>query len=65
CEIQNSKIINNAKKLKEELEKKLEFKGYEFEKVLNKCHNIIRNNDKLSQEAAFDEISKVLFIKIM
>lgn len=28
------------------------------------CHNIIRNNDKLSPEAAFDEISKILFIKI-
>ena len=29
------------------------------------CHNIIRNNDKLSPEAAFDEISKVIFIKMM
>lgn len=28
------------------------------------CHNIIRNNDKLSPEAAFDEISKVIFIKM-
>lgn len=36
----------------------------QFLKVLNKCHNIIRNMDKLSPEAAFDEISKVLFIKI-
>ena len=32
--------------------------------LLFKCHNIIRNNDKLSPEAAFDEISKILFIKI-
>ena len=32
--------------------------------MLFKCHNIIRNNDKLSPEAAFDEISKILFIKI-
>nr|AAW49809.1 hypothetical protein FTT0520 [synthetic construct] len=64
-EILNANIINNAKKLKEELEKTVEFKGDEFAKVLNKCHNIIRNNDKLSPEAAFDEISKVLFIKIM
>ncbi len=31
---------------------------------MSKCHNIIRNNDKLSPEAAFDEISKILFIKI-
>lgn len=36
----------------------------EFSKLLSTCHNIIRNNDKLSPEAAFDEISKVLFIKI-
>lgn len=40
------------------------FSGVEFSKVLFKCHNIIRDNDKLSPEAAFDEISKILFIKI-
>ena len=40
------------------------FSRDEFSKVLFKCHNIIRNNDKLSPEAAFDEISKVLFLKI-
>ena len=34
---------------------------YAFER----CHNIVRNNDKLSPEAAFDEISKVMFIKMM
>ena len=32
--------------------------------MLRTCHNIIRNNDKLSPEAAFDEISKILFMKI-
>ena len=36
----------------------------EFTKTLRACHNIIRNNDKLSPEAAFDEISKLLFMKI-
>lgn len=35
-----------------------------FLESLNNCHNIIRDNDKLSPEAAFDEISKVLFVKI-
>ena len=35
-----------------------------FSESLNICHNIIRDNDKLSPEAAFDEISKVLFVKI-
>jgi len=36
----------------------------DFSKFLFKCRNIIRNNDKSSPEAAFDEISKILFIKI-
>ncbi len=36
----------------------------DFAKVLFVCHNIIRNNDKLSPETAFDEISKILFLKI-
>ena len=40
------------------------FSRVEFSKILFKCHNIIRDNDKLSPEAAFDEISKILFIKI-
>lgn len=40
------------------------FTREEFTKVLQSCHNIIRNNDKLSPEAAFDEISKLLFMKI-
>ena len=36
-----------------------------FLKSLSRCHNIIRNVDKFSPEAAFDEISKVLFLKIL
>lgn len=32
--------------------------------ILGRCHNIIRNNDKLSPDAAFDEICKVLFVKM-
>ena len=57
--------ISDAKKLEEALAKTKEFTGTEFAKLLHKCHNIIRNNDKLSPEASFDEISKILFIKIM
>ncbi|MBL7886575.1 MAG: N-6 DNA methylase [Flavobacterium sp.] len=57
--------IADAKKLEEALAKTKEFTGDAFAKLLQTCHNIIRNNDKLSPEAAFDEISKVLFIKIM
>ncbi|MBQ7855901.1 MAG: N-6 DNA methylase [Alistipes sp.] len=56
--------LTNAKKLKELLSQTKAFTREEFSKLLFKCHNIIRNNDKLSPEAAFDEISKVLFIKI-
>lgn len=43
-------------------------RGYskdKFLKTLTRCHNIIRNIDKLSPEAAFDEISKILFIKML
>ena len=36
-----------------------------FLKILSRCHNIIRNMDKFSPEAAFDEISKVLFLKLL
>lgn len=57
--------IQDDKKLEESLAKTKEFTGDEFAKLLHKCHNIIRNNDKLSPEASFDEISKILFVKIM
>ena len=52
------------KKIKEMLEKTKTFTREDFTKMLRTCHNIIRNNDKLSPEAAFDEISKILFMKI-
>ena len=57
-------IINDEKKINELLNKTKAFTRDDFSKLLFKCHNIIRNNDKLSPEAAFDEISKLLFIKI-
>ncbi len=52
------------KKVQEFLGKTKTFTREEFTKMLRTCHNIIRNNDKLSPEAAFDEISKILFMKI-
>ena len=64
-DIPKASEILDENKLENFLQKTKEFKGDEFAKLLHKCHNIIRNNDKLSPEAAFDEISKVLFIKIM
>lgn len=59
-----AKDVNNEKKIAETLSQLKKFERDEFAKLLQKCHNIIRNNDKLSPEAAFDEISKILFIKI-
>ena len=62
--IPDASIVNNDKKVSELLKQTKAFTRDEFSKLLFKCHNIIRNNDKLSPEAAFDEISKILFIKI-
>jgi len=64
-EIPKAKDIQDDKKLEDILSKTKEFTGDEFAKLLHKCHNIIRNNDKLDPANSFDEISKVLFLKIM
>jgi len=63
-DIPKAEIVNNSKKITELLKQTKAFTRDEFSKLLFTCHNIIRNNDKLSPEAAFDEISKLLFIKI-
>lgn len=62
--IPNAEEALAAKKVKEILSKTKTFTRDDFTKMLRACHNIIRNNDKLSPEAAFDEISKILFMKI-
>ena len=62
--IPKAEIVNDKKKIDALLKQTKAFTRDEFSKLLFKCHNIIRNNDKLSPEAAFDEISKILFIKI-
>ncbi|OWP83934.1 N-6 DNA methylase [Flavobacterium davisii] len=63
-DIPKADIVNSEKKITDLLKQTKAFTRDEFSKLLFKCHNIIRNNDKLSPEAAFDEISKILFIKI-
>jgi N-6 DNA methylase len=63
-DIPNVKQAGNQKEIEKLLKQTKAFTRDEFSKLLFKCHNIIRNNDKLSPEAAFDEISKILFIKI-
>lgn len=62
--IPSAEMATDVKKVKELLNQTKAFTRDEFSRLLYKCHNIIRNNDKLSPEAAFDEISKILFIKI-
>lgn len=48
-----------------ELIKKLKvFKEDEFADLLHQCHNVIRNREHLDPAAAFDEIAKVLFMKV-
>ena len=40
------------------------FREKEFADLLHQCHNVIRNREKKDPAAAFDEIAKVLFIKV-
>ena len=63
-DIPTAEAATDEKRVKELLNQTKSFTRDEFSRLLYKCHNIIRNNDKLSPEAAFDEISKILFIKI-
>lgn len=64
ADIPDAVKATNQKEIDKLLKQTKAFTRDEFSKLLFKCHNIIRNNDKLSPEAAFDEISKILFIKI-
>lgn len=63
-DIPKANEINNEKRIQEILSQTKTFTRDEFTKLLQKCHNIIRDNDKLDPAGAFDEISKILFMKI-
>jgi len=64
-EIEDIPKANATNKEIEELLSKLKvFKEEEFAKLLHDCHNIIRNREKLDPAAAFDEIAKILFMKV-
>jgi len=52
------------KKINELLARLKVFKEDEFAKLLHDCHNVIRNREKLDPAAAFDEIAKILFVKV-
>ncbi|MCG3181893.1 MAG: hypothetical protein BIFFINMI_04333 [Phycisphaerae bacterium] len=64
-EIENIPHADASNKEIDELLARLKtFKEDEFARLLHDCHNIIRNREKLDPAAAFDEIAKVLFIKV-
>ena len=64
-EIENIPHGNASDKDIEKLLSKLRvFKEKEFADLLHQCHNVIRNREKKDPAAAFDEIAKVLFIKV-
>lgn len=52
------------KEIQELLNRLKSFKGDEFANLLHQCHNVIRNREKKDPAAAFDEIAKILFIKV-
>ena len=53
-----------AKEIKELFSKLRVFKEKEFADLLHQCHNVIRNREKKGPAAAFDEITKILFVKV-
>lgn len=64
-EIEDIPHANASDKEIENLFAKLKtFKQGEFREILKACHNIIRNNEKLDPTLAFDEIAKILFMKV-
>jgi len=52
------------KEIKEIIERLKVFKEDEFADLLHQCHNVIRNREKRDPVAAFDEIAKILFVKV-
>jgi type I restriction enzyme M protein len=52
------------KEIQELIDKLKTFKEDEFADLLHSCHNVIRNREHLDPAAAFDEIAKVLFVKV-
>ena len=64
-EIENIPHADASDKEIQELIAKLRiFKEDEFADLLHSCHNVIRNRDHLDPAAAFDEIAKILFVKV-
>ncbi|MEV0423633.1 N-6 DNA methylase [Streptosporangium canum] len=56
--------LGDAKRLAEIRRSTKAFTRDEFQRLLFDCHCILRDNHKMDPGAAFDEISKILFIKM-
>jgi type I restriction enzyme M protein len=52
------------KEIEDLLAKLKTFREDEFADLLHQCHNVIRNREHLDPAAAFDEIAKILFVKV-
>jgi len=64
-EIEDIPKANATEKQIQEILKKLKvFKENEFADLLHACHNIIRDREAASADLAFDEIAKILFMKV-
>jgi type I restriction enzyme M protein len=64
-EIENIPHANDSdEQIKALLAKLKTFREDEFADLLHACHNIIRNREHLDPAAAFDEIAKILFMKV-
>jgi type I restriction enzyme M protein len=64
-EIANIPHADASDKEVDDLLKQLKvFKEDEFADLLHQCHNVIRNREKRDPVAAFDEIAKILFVKV-
>ena len=51
-------------KIRDLISKLKTFREDEFANLLGKCHNVIRDNEHKDPAAAFDEIAKILFVKV-
>lgn len=58
------KAEDTEKEIKKLLTELRAFEEDDFRKILEQCHDIIYRNDKLDPTAAFDEIAKILFMKV-
>jgi len=64
-EIENIPHADASDKQIEELISKLKvFKEDEFADLLHQCHNVIRNREHRDPADAFDQIAKILFVKV-